>query len=164
MQSNARKVGQVTMITLSICFFLTLLAAINAFFSQPARDWVLEQDSSYYYPPFLKSEGFLRAFLINLCFASISTAAVAIHSVSYSQFWMIQDPLLAVFLGIALGFFIAIALRSDCDRLLNERPKWNAGMTLTTIFVFAFSIWTTFHTPDSSSNCSTGKVHIWLEK
>ena len=139
------------MITLSICFFLILLAAINAFFSQPARDWVLEKDSSYYYPPFLHSEGFLRAFLINLCFASISTAAVAIHSVSYSQFWMIQDPLLAVFMAIALGFILAIVLRPDCDRSLNERPKWNGGMALATIIVFVFSVWTTFHTPAPSA-------------
>ncbi len=63
------------MITFSVCLSLLILAFIAAIFSQQHNDWVLNRDRHLYVPTFFQSEGFYRAFLINVSFAGISTAA-----------------------------------------------------------------------------------------
>lgn len=131
------------MLTLSICLLLVILAAINAVFSQPISDWVLPTNHDLYYPPFLKSEGFYRAFLINLSFAAISTAATGIQHVQYETFWMIRDPLLAIFLNLALGLFVAFSLRSEASEPETDNRRWWVRCLFIAAFVlFAFSAWT----------------------
>lgn len=129
---------------MSICLVLVLLAAINAICSQPTDDWVLKKDQDLFYPTFLASEGFVRSFLINVCFASISTAATAFQNVDYTSFWLIRDPLLAIFLALSLGFVLSFLLRSNSNEPVSNRPRriaWLCGLTLG---LFAFSVWTTF--------------------
>lgn len=131
------------MLTLSICLLLVILAAINAVFSQPISDWVLPTNRDLYYPPFLKSEGFHRAFLINLSFAAISTAATGIQHVSYEKFWMIRDPLLAIFLNLALGLFVAFSLKSATREPESDNRRWWVRCLFVAGFaLFAFSAWT----------------------
>lgn len=129
------------MITLSICLSLLLLAFLNAVFAQPSSDLVLPVDRELYFPPFLKSEGFYRSFLINVTFAGISTAANGFHHVTYSQFLMVYDPLLAILLNLTLGIIAAISLRSDSRELLSrQRITWVVIFLCIGVLLFVFSV------------------------
>ncbi|MGA2443674.1 MAG: hypothetical protein ACLQNE_39125 [Thermoguttaceae bacterium] len=132
------------MITFSICISLVILAVIAAIFSQQPSDWVLPADRDLYFPPFFKSEGFYRAVLINLSFAGISTAAAAIQFVKYSTFWMICDPLLAIFLNLGLGLFAALCLKPESSEMKTlRRWAWAFGLLILGIVLFGFAVWTT---------------------
>ena len=129
------------MITLSICLSLLLLAFLNAVFAQPSSDLVLPVDRELYFPPFLKSEGFYRSFLINVTFAGIATAANGFNYVKYSQFLMVFDPLLAILLNLTLGIIAAISLRSDSRELLSrQRIIWVVIFLFIGILLFVFSV------------------------
>ena len=113
------------MITLSICLSLIILALLAAVFSQQSSDWVLPNDLDMYFPPFFKSEGFYRAFLINLSFAGISTAASAIQFVTYTSFWTLCDPFLAILMNLGLGLFASMSLKSETKGFTSgERKTW----------------------------------------
>ena len=144
------------MITFSICLSLFILALLAAVFSQQTSDWVLPANRDLYFPPFFKSEGFYRAFLINLSFAGISTAASAIQFVKYSTFWMICDPLLSIFLNLGLGLFVAICLRSESTEIQSrKRWIWAIGLLSTGVVLFAFAAWTTVSLAQASSASTT---------
>lgn len=132
------------MITFSICVSLVILALIAAIFAQQSSDWVLPKDREMYFPPFFKSEGFYRSFLINLSFAGISTAAAAIQFVKYKTFWMICDPLLAIFLNLGLGLFASLCLKSESSEIeSNKRWVWSIGLLVIGTILFGFAVWTT---------------------
>jgi hypothetical protein len=132
------------MITFSICISLVILALIAAIFSQQPSDWVLPADRDLYFPPFFKSEGFYRAVLINLSFAGISTAAAAIQFVKYTTYWMIRDPLLAIFLNLGLGLVAALCLKSESSEMKTwKRWVWAIGLLILGIALFSFAVWTT---------------------
>ncbi len=132
------------MITFSICISLVILAVIAAIFSQQPSDWVLPKYRDMYFPPFFKSERFYRAVLINLSFAGISTAAAAIQFVKYTTFWMICDPLLAIFLNLGIGLVAALCLRSESSEMTTPwRWVWAVGLLVMGVALFGFAIWTT---------------------
>ena len=117
------------MITFSVCVSLILLAVIAAIFSQQHSDWVLDIDRHRFFPPFFKSEGFYRAFLINLSFAGVSTAAGALQNVKYVLFWMICDPFLAILLNLGLGLFAALSLTAETKEFrTTERRYWTVAL------------------------------------
>lgn len=123
---------------------LVILAVIAAIFAQQSSDWVLPRDRDMYFPPFFKSEGFYRSFLINLSFAGISTAAAAIQFVKYQTIWMICDPLLAIFLNLGLGLFAALCLKSESSEIESKkRWGWSIGLLIAGTLLFGFAIWTT---------------------
>jgi hypothetical protein len=131
-------------ITLSVCLYLILLALIAAIFSQQHSDWVLDTDRDKYFPPFLKSEGFYRAFLINLSFAGISTAATAIQHVKYTSFLTLCDPLLAILLNLSLGLFAALSLSAETKPFKRrERRLWTTCLVIIGGMCFAIAVWTT---------------------
>lgn len=142
------------MLTFSICLLLVILAIINAVFAQQTSDWVLPANRDLYYPPFLKSEGFYRAFLINLSFAGISVAATGIQHVRYVEFWMISDPLLAIFLNLGVGLFVAISLKSESAEISTDNRRWWVRCLLAVgLLLFAFSVWTSVGSgSDASEN------------
>lgn len=140
-----------SMITFSICMSLLILALLAALISQQTSDWVLPANRDLYIPPFFMSEGFYRAFLINLSFASISTSASAIQFVKYSTFWMICDPMLSIFLNLGLGLFVAICLRSESSEIQSvKRWIWTFVLLIAGAFLFAFAAWTTVCLSQSS--------------
>lgn len=131
------------MITLSICLLLVILALIAAIFSQLSSDLVLPVDRDLYFPPFFKSEGFYRSFLINLSFAGISTAAAAIQFVKYQVFWMMCDPLLAIFLNLFFGLLAALCLRSASSEIESrKRWIWTIILLVVGMMMFGFAVWT----------------------
>lgn len=140
------------MITLSICLLLVILALIAAIFSQLSSDLVLPADRDLYFPPFFKSEGFYRSFLINLSFAGISTAAAAIQFVKYREFWMVCDPQLAIFLNLFFGLLAALCLRSASSEIESrKRWTWTAILLIVGVLMFGFAAWTTVHLAPSRS-------------
>lgn len=144
------------MITFSICVSLVILALIAAIFAQQSSDWVLPEDREMYFPPFFKSEGFYRSFLINLSFAGISTSAASIQFVKYDSFWMICDPLLAIFLNLGLGLFAALCLKSESSEIENrKRWGWSIGLLVAGALIFSFAVGTTVYLASTTSSTTT---------
>jgi len=131
------------------------LALLAAVFAQQSSDWVLPQDRDLYFPPFFKSEGFYRSFLINLGFAGISTAAAGIQFVKYTSFWMVRDPLLAIFLNLGIGLVAALCLRSQSTEI-SSRKRWGWALALLGVgaAVFLFAVWTTVSLGAHASSAS----------
>jgi hypothetical protein len=141
------------LITLTICISLIVLAALNAFFGQSSSDWVLPEDRELYFPPFLKSEGFYRSFLINLTFASIATAANGFQHVRYTQFLMWNDPLLAILFNLVLCIFAAVSLRSDSREVRGKgRIGWLVFLFLIGTALFIYSVSTALQSPKAESS------------
>lgn len=129
------------MITFSVCLSLVILALIAAIFSQQHNAWVLNIDHDLYVPPFFLSEGFYRAFLINLSFAGISTAAGAIQHVRYTAFWMLNDPFLAILVNLGFGLLAALVLVADSTAIQSRRRKvWTTVMVVAGFICFGFAV------------------------
>lgn len=132
------------MITLSVCVSLILLAIIAAVFGQQHSSWVLDTDRDRFFPPFFLSEGFYRAFLINLSFAGISAAAGAVQFVRYASFWMVCDPFLAILLNLSVGLFAALALSADSKEFKSSRRRnWTIVVVAAGVLCFGFAVWAT---------------------
>ena len=151
------------MITFSTCICVVLLAFIAATFSQQTSDLVCQSDREFFVPPFFKSEGFYRAFLINLSFAGITTAATSLYTVSNTSFWILRDPMLAIFLNLLVGVLASFSLEVDSDPPKNRPRKcWLTTLLILGILLYSLSVWTAVG--KSESNKANGEEKNKVEK
>ena len=129
-------------ITLSTSLCVILLAMIAAVFSQPTADLVLESDRNLFLPPFFKQEGFYRAFLINLSFAGITTAATSLYRAVPTTFWIVRDPMLTLFLNLFIGTLASFTLEAEASPPKNKcRFAWLATLLCLGIISYGLSVW-----------------------
>jgi hypothetical protein len=129
-------------LTVIVCVVFLLLAGINAYFSQPPNDFVLPDDYEHFIPTTFKSEGFYRAFVINVAFLGIATVTSKFQYGDPKGFSIPVPAMLALVSNIAFSCIAASFLKCSSNRIVSgKRIKLVIAMILVSLIVYAFSVY-----------------------